>query len=327
MNRKHLISPWLVSLIGMGLISAPVSLMAEDTVFSGPQPGESTTPFKSVYIVGEQAGQERDLIEENKGAPTTIVFIHALERSIVPLMKAVDGYGAKFPDKLKTEFVFLAEEKITGMQRYSAALNSLRPVGKSSLSVDGIEGPGNYGLNKECMMTILVAKENKVHANFALTQPGIADAEKVIGAIAKLIGDENPPTAEELKAEQNQGMRRPNMRNGDRAAARPNNVRPNARDAGTGDAPAKDPFPGAVPTDDKLQGMMRQFIRKTNDDATIDRLVLAIRDYIKDDEDLTQQTIEGWKRILHFKDRYGTPYAVQEGEKLLKDLQDSVKKD
>jgi len=111
MNRKHLISPWLVTLIGMGLIGATLTLMAEDTVFSGPQPGESTTPFQSVYIIGEQAGQERDLIEENKGAPTTIVFIHALERSIVPLMKAVDGYGAKFPDKLKTEFVFLAEEK------------------------------------------------------------------------------------------------------------------------------------------------------------------------------------------------------------------------
>ncbi len=317
MMYKNLIPFWLKLTIAGACLAN--SLLAQDTVFSGPQLGEPTTPFKSVWIVGNNAGQERDLIEENEGAPTTIVFIHALERSMVPLMRAVDAYGKKVEDKLKTEFVFLAEERITGMQRFSAALGSLRPNAKSTLSVDGIEGPGNYGLNKECMMTILVAKDNLVHANFALTQPGIADAEKVIGAMAKLIGDENPPTAEEFRTLIGSGMRRPNMRaNQQRERARQMR-RPEADDS---ERPAPgDPFPGAVPTDGRLQGLVRQYIRKTNDEATIDRLLKEMKEHIQGDEDLTQQMVDGWKRVLHFGDRYGTDYARENAEKFLKELE------
>lgn len=314
---KNLTNSW-IALVVMGACST-TSVQAQDTVFSGPQMGEATTPFKSVWIVGENAGQERDLIEENKGAPTTIVFIHTLERSMVPLMRVVDAYGKKAQEKLKTEFVFLAEERITGMQRYSAALGSLRPNAKATLSVDGIEGPGNYGLNKDCMMTILVAKENRVHANFALTQPGIADAEKVIGAMAKLIGDENPPTAEELRAMVGPGMRRPDMRaNQQREPAR-QMQRPVAESANNADK--KDPFPGAVPTDGQLQGLLRQFIRKTNDNETIDRLLKQMKEHISGDENLTQQMVDGWKRVLHFGDRYGTDYAREVAEKFLKELE------
>ena len=56
------------------------------------------------------------------------------------------------------------------------------------------EGPGNYGLNKDCLMTIVTAKDNTVVANFALVQPGIADAPKVLAALAKPAATE-PPTA------------------------------------------------------------------------------------------------------------------------------------
>ena len=71
-----------------------------------------------------------------------------------------------------------------------------------SLSPDGAEGPGNYGLNKDCLMTIVTLKDGKVVANFALVQPGIADAPKVLAALAKTCGDENPPTLEALTAKQ-----------------------------------------------------------------------------------------------------------------------------
>lgn len=277
-------------------------LEAADPVFSGPQPGEVTTTFKSVDIIGTEAGQERDVIALNNGAPTVLVFVHGLERSMLPLMRAVDNYGDKFKDRLKTEFIFLAAERVGGMEKYAPALNSIKLKGRPTLSVDGAEGPGNYGLNKECLMTIIAAKDNKAQASFALVQPGIADAEAVLAAIAKMIGDEKPPTAAEITAAQPQraGM----------TSQRPMNP----------EGKPKDPFPGAVPTDGKLQSMLRSYIRKENDDATIDRMLQEVRDYIKDNADLKKQAAEGWTRILHFKDRYGTPYAVKQGEAFREEL-------
>src|SRR6185369_16921915 len=68
--------------------------------------------------------------------------------------------------------------------------------------LDGVEGPGNYGLNKECMMTIIAARDNQVTANFALVQPGIVDAPKIIQALARLCDDPHPPTAEQLSERQ-----------------------------------------------------------------------------------------------------------------------------
>lgn len=185
------------------------------------------------------------------------------------------------------------------MEKYAPALNSIKLKSRSTLSVDGAEGPGNYGLNKECLITIIAAKDNKAQASFALVQPGIADAERVIGAIAKMIGDEKSPSAAEIAAAQPQ--------RGEMAQ------RPMA-------AKGKDPFPGAVPTDGKLQSMLRSYIRKENDDATIDRMLQEVREHIRDNADLKKQALDGWTRILHFKDRYGTAYAVKQGEAFLEEL-------
>ena len=153
-------------------------------------------------------------------------------------------------------------------------------------------------------MTVVISKENRVTDNFALVQPGIADAPKVLAALAKVSGDTNPPTVEALL---------PAAR-AERMAARPGRERMQA--------PANsEPFPGAVPTDEKLQGLLRQFIRPTNDDATVDRVLEQVKEHIKDDANLKNQAIDGWVRVLHFGDRYGTAYARKVGGEFLQNLQ------
>ena len=291
------------------LLTSLLALRAADPVFSGPQLGETTTPFKSATIVGADAGKERDPVTENAGAPTALVFVHGLERSMLPLMRAVDDYGAKHADKLKTEFVFLAEDRVGGMERFGRALNSVKLKGRATLSIDGLEGPGNYGLNKQCLLTILAAKDNRVHANFALIQPGIADGGPVLAALGKLIGDPKPPTTEELKTAFEQRYR---MARGGR----------NMRQAGGGKPMAKkDPFPGAVPTDGKLVGLLRSFIQKSNSAEQVDAVLADVRKHIGNDADLKQQAVAGWTRILHFGDRYGTDYAREQGRAFLEEMQ------
>jgi hypothetical protein len=293
------------ALLLLGSVSCLVA--ADAPVFSGPQPGEVTTPFGSVDIVGPDAGTERDIIKLNGGAPTALVFVHGLERSMLPLMRAVDSYGASHADKLRTEFVFLADDRVGGMERFGRALNSIKLKGRPTLSVDGLEGPGNYGLNKQCLLTILAAKDNRVHANFALVQPGIADGGRVLAAIAKLIGDKSPPTTDQLKAEFEQRYRMARDRKAPAGAPQKSMAK-------------QDPFPGAVPTDDRLVGLLRQFIRKTNDASQVDAVLKEVRALIAGNDDLRRQAIDGWTRILHFGDRYGTDYAREQGRAFLAGL-------
>jgi hypothetical protein len=289
------------------MVVASPAARAADPVFSGPQVAEKTTPFKVMEITGPNQGKERDPITENAGAPTALVFISAIERSIVPLLRVVDQYGAERTNLLKTEIVFLFGDRVAGQERSKAVASSVKLRSRVGLSLDGAEGPGNYGLNKECMMTILTAKGNKVSANFALVQPGIADAPKVIAALAKVCGDTNPPTVEQLS--ERQMARSGGQRMGRDGAA-------TARDAGR----PKEDFPGAVPEDPKLNTLIRQLIRPTNDDATVDKLSKDFEAHIQGNADLTRQASNGWVRVLHFGERYGTPYSRKVGQKFLEGL-------
>src|SRR5262249_34809741 len=137
-----------------------------------------------------------------------------------------DQYGLERRERIRTEFVFLSGDKIEGAQRVKAAAGSIKLQARVGLSPEGAEGPGNYGLNKDCLMTIVAAKDNVGTANFALVQPGIADAPKVIEALAKACGDEAPPPVEELSQRQaarsGGGRDGGDMRRGER-------MRPNAQ--------------------------------------------------------------------------------------------------
>jgi hypothetical protein len=305
--------PWTMPrIVTLVLFTAlTLAIRAADPVFSGPQPGEKATPFKTLTLHGPGSGSERDPLSLHQGAPTAIVFLHGIERSLVPLLRAIDTYGASNASRLRTEIVFLQADRIAGEQRVKAASGSLRLQAPVSLSLDGIEGPGNYGLNKDCLMTILGIRSNLVVTNFALIQPGIADAPRVIAALAQLCGDPHPPSAETLLANAQPG--RMDRMNPDR----------NPNTNSTNSAAARDPFPGAVPTDPILQGLLRRFIRPTNDDATVDAVLLEVKKHIGTNPDLRQQAIDGWTRVLHFGDRYGTAHSRKVGADFLQSLQKS----
>ena len=291
--------------VGVLFLALLASARSEEKVYSGPQPGEKTTPFKSVELRGEDAGKERDIIAEHKGAPTTLIFVHGVERSMAPIMTVLDEYGQARKDVLKMEFVFLSGDRLSSQQRLPLVGQSLRLQSSMSVSADGAEGPGNYGLNKKCLMTVIVAAENKVRANFALVQPGLADAPKIIAAIAKLIGDTNPPAAEALRKRRGSGDAR--MEPGQQSERRREMTnRP------------KDKLPGAAPTDEKLIGLLRRFIQKSNDDATVDKVLAEVEEYVRGNESLTRQSIDGWTRALHLK--YGTEYAQKAGQTWLEKL-------
>jgi len=169
--------------------------------FSGPQAGEKVTPFVVRAVVGDRAGQEIDLVKDAQGKPIVLFFVHEVTRPSVGLARLLLNYAAsRKADGLHAGLVLLSADATSSedwAKRAAGALPSGVPVG---ISKDGAEGPGAYGLNRKVAVTVLVAKENKVTANFALVQPSIAaDAPKIAKAIAEALGDSAAPTMEELQ--------------------------------------------------------------------------------------------------------------------------------
>lgn len=184
----------------------PMALGQEEAVFSGPQPGEKLAPFRVLGVAGPRAGEEFELMGPG-AAPTLLVFVHEVTRPAMQLLRPVDLYGTKLAaDGLATQFVWLSADRTQTEQFLTRAKGSLNLKSPVSISLDGIEGPGSYGLNRKVSLTILIAKDNKVVANFAIVQPNETDAPKVIGELAKLLG-KPMPSIEELRNELGYGRR------------------------------------------------------------------------------------------------------------------------
>jgi hypothetical protein len=196
---------WFVGLTFLlGTIAAP----ADDPVFSGPQVGEALTSFKAVAFSGPRAGREVELPGEFAGKPTVLVFVHEITRPALQLIRPVDHYSAKWAELgLNARVVWLAADPAQAEQFLERARNSLNLKSPVVIALGGAEGPGNYGLNRNVTLTIVVANGGKVTANFAIVQPNETDAPRVLAAIAKLAGKPAPPP-DEIKAESGPGQMR-----------------------------------------------------------------------------------------------------------------------
>lgn len=172
---------------------------ADDPVFSGPQPGEKLTGFKVQQVFGPAAGKEIDPVAELKGGPTVLVFVHELTRPGRQLLLPIEAYGNDWSkDGLATHFIWLTADKAKTEEFLKTAQASIGIKAPIGISVDGLEGPGNYGLNRKMTFTILVAKDNKVVANHAIIQPNETDAPKVLADVAKMLG-KAAPMADEVR--------------------------------------------------------------------------------------------------------------------------------
>src|SRR5436190_22034662 len=166
----------------------------KDKVFSGPQVGEKLPGFKVKGVFGDAAGKDLDFVKLADGKPIVLVFVHDLNRMSLSMTRVLTAYTAsRAKDGLHTGVVWLADdvtEAENTLKRSGHALAKDAPLG---ISPDGKEGPGSYGLNRSMTLTIVVAKEGKVTANFALVQPSLqADLPKILDEVVKVAGGKAP---------------------------------------------------------------------------------------------------------------------------------------
>jgi len=181
-------------------------------IFSGPQPGEKLPKFKATSLFSGDNGKAVDIIATVGDAPHVIVFQDRSRVAIRGLFGVSDAIN-KIKQKhknLRMSVVFLDDDKEFVSRFAGRFADSLKERGMNHVaaSADGRDGPGNYGLNRNIVQTIILAKGGKVTRSFAFAQGLLYADPHVLGGVAELVGEEreamqkmvNAPSAREREA-------------------------------------------------------------------------------------------------------------------------------
>ena len=186
-----------------------------EAVFSGPQVGEALSPFVVHGVFGDFAGKEVNYVELANGGPVVLIFVHDVNRQSISMARILATYtNSRAKDGLVTGMVLLHDDPTEAESMLKRMRHAIGPVkapiapvsddaneeptksleyATVSTSKDGREGPGSYGLNRNVTLTILVANENRVTANFALVQPSLqVDLPKILESVVAVVGGEVP---------------------------------------------------------------------------------------------------------------------------------------
>ena len=262
----------------LSIIALCVTL-PDEPLFSGPQPGEKLVPFEISGVFGKDADQKLDVVSEAKEKPCVLIFVHERSRPAFGLsnlvMRLVEKRGA---DKVIGGLVFLTDDPTETASWMNQVAQYFPKQIRMGVSADGLEGPGAYGLNRKVALTVLVAKDSVVTANFALVQPSEeVDGPKIFKAISEALGEAEVPSISEFQL------------------ARRSGAEPMQRDA-----TAQDP---------NLPGLLRPLIQKTATDDEVLALAKKVEDYATEHPmariqigDIARRIIEAGKL-----EDYGTP--------------------
>lgn len=196
---KTLTRIWIARLILLSTGAAG----AADPIFSGPQVGEKLAPFQVRGVFDQDAGKDLDFITKADGKPIVLIFVHDVNRQSISMTRILSQYTvSRVKDGLATGIVWLHDDATEAENTLKRIKHALTPQAPTGISIDGREGPGSYGLNRNVMLTILVGKDGKVTGNFALVQPSLqADLPKILDSVVAVAGGRAP------KLDELEGMR------------------------------------------------------------------------------------------------------------------------
>ena len=251
----------------------------KEELFSGPQVGEKLPSFKVRGVLGNE-GKELDFVKQADGKPLLLVFVHDVNRPSIGMTRVLTSYTtSRAKDGLATGVVFLSDDATETENRIKQMQHALTATAPTGISLDGKEGPGSYGLNRKVTLTILVAKEGKVTANFALVQPSLqADLPKILKEVVAVAGGK-VPKLEDI--------------------------------AGAPEMMRRDPKAG--PNLDELRGLLRPVIQLNAKPEDVDSAAAAVEKYVAKNEAARKEVGRIANTIIDagkLKD-YGTPRAQE----------------
>ena len=233
------------------VFAACTNLLAADPVFSGPQVDEKLPAFKVRGVFDDAVGKKLDFVTQAGDKPLVLIFVHDVNRQSISLVRVLSSYTvSRAKDDLHTGIVWLDADATEAENTLKRIKHALTPKAPTGVSLDGREGPGAYGLNRNVQLTVLVGKAGKVTANFAIVQPSLqADLPKILAEVVKVAGGKVP------KLEEIEGMP---------AMARP-----------AAGAPMQDP---------NLRGLLTPVIRLNAAPEDVERAAKAVEEYCEKNE-------------------------------------------
>lgn len=264
------------------LLSVLTAVILDEPVFSGPQPGEKLAPFVMTGVIGKDADRKIDVVMEQDTKPCVLIFVHERSRPAFGLanmvMRLVEDRG---PEKLAGSLVFLTDDPTETADWMNRFPQYFPKQIRKGISVDGKEGPGAYGLNRNVSLTILVANKNVVTGSFALVQPSIeVDGPKIFKAIAEVLGEKDVPKTADYQ---------PNSQRGDRAQM-------------------KQREGAASPQHPEIRTMLSPLIQKTATNEEVDTAAKKVEEFAADHADFRVQIGDIARRIIAAEklENYGT---------------------
>jgi hypothetical protein len=208
-----------------------------------------------------------------------LIFIHEMNRPTIGMTRALGNYArSRAKDRLVTGIVWLDDDATEAENTLKRIRHALPPDAPVGISMDGREGPGSFGLNRNVALTILVGNKGLVTDNFALVQPSLqADLPKVVAAIVRVVGGEVPPLSELIG--------RPEMMRDARSAA----------------------------PDINLRDLIRPVIRRDATEEAVDRAVVRVESYLKENKPAQAEVGRIARTIVQSGklSNYGTPRAQE----------------
>lgn len=257
---------------------------AQDPIFSGPQAGEKLAALPVKGLVGEWSGKTLDAREFIGDKPALVFFFHSLTRPAYGMTRALAKFAeSKKSAGLSTVVVFLTADP-TETEKWAQILPKQMPAGPLyCYSTDGLEGPGSYGLNRNVILTVLIANKGIVEKNLALVQPQLqADGPEIVRTLVELTGGGEVPSIAELE-QSSMGM----------------------RPAAPG---ARDEAPAALA---QLRELLRKVIDKQADTYSVNQAAARVEEYVKENAEARQELGMIANRILKANklSNYGTSTA------------------
>ncbi|MEM9589392.1 MAG: hypothetical protein AAGA03_19075, partial [Planctomycetota bacterium] len=191
---------------------ADFTKLSAKTLFSGPQSGETLPPLAVRGVAGDWDDKTIDLVQHVGSQPHLLMIQDGNGvgfRELFGMARIIRQLTEQSGKPIQMSCVFLADDAAAITAQVKRFADRLSQDVLLTVSPDGRDGPGVYGLNRNVSMTILVAKDGKVLHNFAFPQSMLYADPHVIGGVAEAIGASREVVAGWLNAPQDHTSREP----------------------------------------------------------------------------------------------------------------------
>lgn len=141
---------------------------------SGPLAGRKAAPLSVAF----EDGRVENLEQWMGTHPGALLFVHELTRNTAPMIRQMDILSGQFHSiGFRGRVIFLQGDRTEGLDMLRRVGGSLKPAIPFSVSVDGLEGPGSYALNRTAALTLVLFRDGHILKSYGMTDVGPQDLD------------------------------------------------------------------------------------------------------------------------------------------------------